>query len=199
MKCELCGHTFDRVFKSLECNLDLCPDCYESVEGERPEMRTPEEMPAVEGVTIRMDSRMLRTLEKQSEIKRRSAPFVKIESQRRKCDMTISHEDQMRTLKERMKASRLCVAPDRDEPHLICGHPLPCPYHTLVMTEDEALDFLEELDQVEGDAGEDFENRRIPICANCFHKATSHAVDDEELRECMEWCCDCDQFIKEEP
>lgn len=63
-----------------------------------------------------------------------------------------SHEDQMRTLKERMKASRLCVAPDRHEPHLFCGHPLPCPYHTLVMTEDEALDFLEELDQVEGDS-----------------------------------------------
>lgn len=68
MKCELCGHTFDRLFKSLECNLDLCPDCYEGVEGERPEMRTPKEMPAVEGVTIRMDARMLRTLEKQSEI-----------------------------------------------------------------------------------------------------------------------------------
>lgn len=66
-----------------------------------------------------------------------------------------SHEDQIRTLKERMKASRLCVAPDRHEPHLLCGHPLPCPYHTLVMTEDEALDFLEELDQVEGDADEE--------------------------------------------
>lgn len=23
-----------------------------------------------------------------------------------------------------------CRHPDRDEPKLLCGHPLPCPYHT---------------------------------------------------------------------
>lgn len=34
----------------------------------------------------------------------------------------------------------------------------------------------------------------IPLCARCNHKATSHVVDDEELRECMEWGCDCEQF-----
>ena len=36
--------------------------------------------------------------------------------------------------------------------------------------------------------------RPIPQCWKCGHKATSHAVDDEERRECMEPCCGCQQF-----
>lgn len=26
-----------------------------------------------------------------------------------------------------------CKAPDRDVPDLMCGHPLPCPYHTAII------------------------------------------------------------------
>lgn len=26
-----------------------------------------------------------------------------------------------------------CQRPDRDVPGLVCGHPLPCPYHTAVL------------------------------------------------------------------
>jgi hypothetical protein len=34
----------------------------------------------------------------------------------------------------------------------------------------------------------------IPLCDRCGHKATSHAVDDEERRECTEQACACDAF-----
>lgn len=27
----------------------------------------------------------------------------------------------------------LCIHPDRDVPSLICGYPLPCPYHTTII------------------------------------------------------------------
>lgn len=37
----------------------------------------------------------------------------------------------------------------------------------------------------------------IPLCDRCYHKATMHAVDDEELRECMEWCCSCGEFLRD--
>ena len=46
--------------------------------------------------------------------------------------------------KVKMRALRHCTKPDRDVPAIICGYPLPCPYHTLVMTEDQALNVLEE-------------------------------------------------------
>ena len=36
----------------------------------------------------------------------------------------------------------------------------------------------------------------IPLCERCGHKATMHAVDDEERRECMEFSCACEQFEK---
>jgi len=29
--------------------------------------------------------------------------------------------------------SAFCRQPDRDNPKLTCGHPLPCPYHTAVI------------------------------------------------------------------
>lgn len=54
-------------------------------------------------------------------------------------------ETQLKKLKERMKKCGLCVQPDRHNPHLICGYPLPCPHHTIVMDEEQAIDFLEEL------------------------------------------------------
>jgi len=31
-----------------------------------------------------------------------------------------------------------CERPDRDVPGIICGHPLPCPYHTVVLDKNEA-------------------------------------------------------------
>jgi len=40
-----------------------------------------------------------------------------------------------------------------------------------------------------------FNNRHIPLCERCGHKATLHVVDDEERRECMEWGCGCEQFV----
>jgi len=66
MKCELCGHDVERLFPVLECNMDLCPSCYEGIEGEPPDTR--DELPPLEGVTIRMDARMLRTLEGQADV-----------------------------------------------------------------------------------------------------------------------------------
>ena len=30
---------------------------------------------------------------------------------------------------------RTCNQPDRHEPKLVCGYPLPCPHHTLVIEE----------------------------------------------------------------
>jgi len=27
----------------------------------------------------------------------------------------------------------ICKKPDRDVPKLVCGHPLPCPYHTAII------------------------------------------------------------------
>ena len=26
-----------------------------------------------------------------------------------------------------------CTKPDRDQPELVCGYPLPCPYHTVTI------------------------------------------------------------------
>jgi hypothetical protein len=33
------------------------------------------------------------------------------------------------------KKTLSCKQPDRDEPRLVCGYPLPCPYHTVIVTE----------------------------------------------------------------
>ena len=30
---------------------------------------------------------------------------------------------------------RNCTQPDRDEPGLVCGYPLPCPWHTIMIDE----------------------------------------------------------------
>lgn len=32
-----------------------------------------------------------------------------------------------------MTDHRTCRHPDRDEPKLMCGYPLPCPHHTVVL------------------------------------------------------------------
>ena len=31
-----------------------------------------------------------------------------------------------------------CRHPDRDEPKLMCGYPLPCPHHTVIIDADAA-------------------------------------------------------------
>ena len=61
-------------------------------------------------------------------------------------------------IKAKMKELGFCTQPDRHEPKLLCGYPLPCPYHTLVLNEEKAFDLLDRLDQVDGDpddAGEE--------------------------------------------
>ncbi len=41
---------------------------------------------------------------------------------------------------------RHCNHPDRDNPRIECGYPLPCPYHTIVTHSiDESLDFAERI------------------------------------------------------
>ena len=35
----------------------------------------------------------------------------------------------MKNIKGRM----FCVKPDKDEPKLTCGHPIPCPHHTVII------------------------------------------------------------------
>lgn len=67
----------------------------------------------------------------------------------------MSHEDDMKCLRERFKRARLCRCPDKDEPHLLCGHPLPCPYHTLVLTEEQAFELLEDLERSEGEGDDE--------------------------------------------
>ena len=29
---------------------------------------------------------------------------------------------------------KICSVPDRDVPALVCGHPLPCPHHTTIVS-----------------------------------------------------------------
>jgi len=36
-----------------------------------------------------------------------------------------------------MSEHRTCRHPDRDEPRLMCGYPLPCPHHTAVIHADK--------------------------------------------------------------
>lgn len=41
-----------------------------------------------------------------------------------------------------------CAQPDHDLPHgkMVCGHPLPCPHHTLVFQSvDDAIDTLDRI------------------------------------------------------
>lgn len=35
-----------------------------------------------------------------------------------------------------MSAHRTCRHPDRDCPKLMCGYPLPCPHHTIIIDKD---------------------------------------------------------------
>lgn len=53
----------------------------------------------------------------------------------------------------------------------------------------DAADAIERLEHLYGPP-----RRAIPLCDRCCHKSTSHVVDDEERRECMEWSCGCEQF-----
>lgn len=32
-----------------------------------------------------------------------------------------------------MAENKMCKRPDRDVPELICGYPLPCPWHTVII------------------------------------------------------------------
>lgn len=32
-----------------------------------------------------------------------------------------------------MSGRKCCNKPDRDVPEIVCGHPLPCPYHTVII------------------------------------------------------------------
>lgn len=36
-----------------------------------------------------------------------------------------------------MGENEMCQHPDRDVPGLVCGYPLPCPYHTVVIHADK--------------------------------------------------------------
>lgn len=39
--------------------------------------------------------------------------------------------------------SRTCNRPDRDQPKILCGYPLPCPWHTAVIHADKQPPTLE--------------------------------------------------------
>lgn len=74
------------------------------------------------------------------------------------------YEHQLRTLKSRMRANRLCVCPDKDVPSLLCGHPIPCPYHTIII-EDEELDaFIDELAEEMGKGSAPLTSGSAPRC-----------------------------------
>jgi len=38
---------------------------------------------------------------------------------------------------------KTCRRPDRDEPRITCGYPLPCPYHTVVLNLDRDKPLVE--------------------------------------------------------
>jgi len=63
------------------------------------------------------------------------------------------YDNQLENLKSRMRAKRLCVCPDRDVPALLCGHPLPCPYHTIIVKDEDLEAFIEELVKAESKKG----------------------------------------------
>ena len=44
-----------------------------------------------------------------------------------------------------MNNSLTCQQPDRDCPGLICGYPLPCPHHTVVIETDGIVTFPPEV------------------------------------------------------
>ena len=48
--------------------------------------------------------------------------------------------DWQKTPRERM-GEGFCKRPDRDEPRMVCGYPLPCPHHSMVidMTEEPTV------------------------------------------------------------
>lgn len=37
------------------------------------------------------------------------------------------------TDKDKSQLTGFCKHPDRDVPGLVCGHPMPCPYHTIIV------------------------------------------------------------------
>jgi hypothetical protein len=45
----------------------------------------------------------------------------------------IDYLETMEIMEEQMASVRTCTRPDRDEPRLVCGYPLPCPHHTTVI------------------------------------------------------------------
>lgn len=45
----------------------------------------------------------------------------------------------------RKKQEGFCNQPDREFPKMICGYPLPCPYHTIVIPEEKLEETVEEL------------------------------------------------------
>ena len=49
----------------------------------------------------------------------------------------------MKMSKITLTDSGFCVHPDDDLPFVFCGHPLPCPYHPEVSTEEDLDDFLD--------------------------------------------------------
>jgi hypothetical protein len=60
-----------------------------------------------------------------------------------------------------MKASnRYCNKPDRDVPGMVCGYPLPCPFHTIVMHLDADRTSIE-----------------APACANVSDAVKAHLLD----------------------
>ena len=43
-------------------------------------------------------------------------------------------------------------------------------------------------------ASEEYEEDRQSPCLQCGHGAPSHAVDDEERRQCLRRMCECPQY-----
>ncbi len=66
----------------------------------------------------------------------------------------------MKALKQRIKDSLCCTAPDVDIPKMFCGHPLPCPHHTVII-----------------DATNDPAILKIPITAKAALKNKHHLED----------------------
>ena len=62
--------------------------------------------------------------------------------------------------RKKKRKDLVCNSPDRDVPGLICGCPLPCPYHTAII-----------------DVSDDIAEVRIPITAKAALRGKHHLED----------------------
>lgn len=57
----------------------------------------------------------------------------------------------MNNPKTKLKKTGHCTQPDRHVASLVCGYPLPCPYHTVILSEEHLFEVLSEIEDIENE------------------------------------------------